>query len=352
MVRLDEIEKFGSIDRSGMLESVCSIPKMLAEASELRPSGEVLLPDRTGQVVVSGIGGSAMGGDICRVLLEQSLDIPFMVNRSYSLPASVAEDSLVFIVSYSGETEETLNCFKEAVQRKAKVVCIASSGALLSLAAEKNIPFIKVRPGLQPRAAIAYLTLPILFVLEQLKLTNGFMSQVDETVSVLQSMDAKIGPPVKIFSNPAKQLAEKLYKKFPIILAGHELASAAGLRFKNQLNENSKTVAHLSLFTELDHNEIVGFSSLAKGKHPFALILLRDEKENERVKKRIDVTKSLISRHFDGALEVWSQGVAPLARLFSLIYITDMVSVYLAILKDIDPTPIDVIQKLKRELKR
>lgn len=344
---LDDQAKRNSIDRSDMLGAVASLPQMLQEAEKIGNLMDLRKIKKPNQVVVAGMGGSAIGGDIAASLFP---DIPLTVNRGYALPKFVNDKTLVIAVSYSGNTEEVLFCLKEAKQLKLPVICITSGGKLAEVAEQEKYVLVEVKPNLQPRSALPYLCLPLLMILEKLGKDANLKAQIRETVELLGTLKEEYAREER--GNEVKQLAKKLQGKIPIIFASQGNTEAVGLRLKTQFNENSKTTAHLSLFPELNHNEIVNLAELRRGQHNFALILLRDEEDTVRVQKRIEITKSLIGANLGGVNEMVSRGKSRLTRLFSLIYFGDFLSVYLAILLGIDPTPVEVIQRLKKEMQR
>jgi glucose/mannose-6-phosphate isomerase len=348
---LDDLEKIKSIDGRGMLALVGKLPDMMEEGWTLSEAINIPKVGKFNNLVISGMGGSAISGDIVSIALRNKADLPIFVNRNYSCPKFVGAGTFFIAASYSGNTEETLSAFKEAVQRGAKIFSISSGGELKELSKKNGIPFIEVPKGLPPRAALGYLLSSILNLLNKLGI-GTFKEDLYETTKMLKQLSRKYGASCGSRDNEVKQMAIRLHGKIPLILASDGTTYAAGLRWKTQLNENSKLTAVLSVFPELDHNDLVNFSFLKKGEHNFSLVLLRDDGDIERMKKRIEVTKSLISGNLGGAAEVWSQGESILARTMSLILYGDYLSVYLAMLSGIDPTPVEIIEKLKKELSR
>lgn len=349
---LDHIEETRKIDKSDMLSMVADMPEMLSQARTL--FRDLVLPKikKVKAIVISGMGGSAIAGDIVSSLYLSKIGIPICVNRDYAIPAFVDQETLFFALSYSGNTDETLSAVKEASARSAKIICVTSGGELKELA-EKNKYSLFLNPaGLQPRAALPYLLIPLLISLGKLGLVSEAEEDIEEAIKLLEKLKAEYDKDCPIRNNPVKQLASKIFNKIPIIFSSGGLTFAAGLRLKTQFNENSKLSSLFSVFPELDHNEIVSLSFLKRGEHDFFALLLRDEKDPEKLKKRMETTKSLIGRQVGGINEIWSQGRPPLARLMSLIYFADFLTVYLAVLRGIDPTPVDVITRLKKELSR
>jgi len=347
---LDNVASFKEVDVSNMFGAVCDFADMLSCAYESSKTTAVSVPNKIEGIVISGMGGSAISGDIAKALFEKDLDIPIEVNRNYSLPKYVKSDHLLIALSYSGNTEETLSSLKEAESRRMRVIAVTSGGALLSHAKGRGYPVFVCPAGLQPRAALAHMLVPILTSVEKLGFGKGLSEEIEGAIKGLKRLK---GDFVKEFrANPVKQLAAKILGKTPVIFATEGLTKPAASRLVAQLNENAKTVAHMAVFPELNHNEMVGFGALKKGEHNFSAILLRDEEDSERMKKRIEATKSFIGGELGGFTEIASVGEGRLLRVLSLILFGDFLSVYLAVLKGVDPTRVEMIEKLKRELSR
>lgn len=349
---LDNLERMREVDPSGMLGVVADTPEMLSAASTIASTVPLKNIKKVRQVVVAGMGGSAISGDIVAGLILGSAPLPVFVNRDYKLPAFVGRETAVFALSYSGNTEETLSAVKDAERSGASVVCVTSGGKLKETAEAKGYPAYLIPPGYQPRAAMPFLLVPLLKALDELGVVPGAQEQVDRAVDLLRKLRGRYGPEKTLRSNPAKLLAKKMVDKIPVIFGVQGTTAAAGLRIKTQLNENGKVTALYNSFPELNHNEIVNLSVLKRGEHNFCPIFLRDEGDPERVKKRIEITKSLIGTQLGGVNEVASQGKEPLERVLSLIYFGDLLSVYLAVLRGVDPTPVEIISRLKKELLR
>ncbi|MDD4179781.1 MAG: bifunctional phosphoglucose/phosphomannose isomerase [Candidatus Margulisbacteria bacterium] len=348
---LDNEVEFKKIDRSGMLAVVAQMPEMIAQAERFAAGVNLPKINNCRQVIVAGMGGSAIAGDIAADIFYRQAAAPITTVRNYSLPGGVGQDSLFFAMSYSGNTEETLQAAKEAANKKAKVICITSGGKLKELAESQKYPLILIPTGLQPRAALPYLLTPLLLCLGKTGIGPLLDGEINEAVTLLTKLRDEWGLARAARVNPAKQLAKKIVGRVPFIFGASGTTGSVAYRFKTQLNENSKMTAVANVFPELDHNEIVNISLLKKETNNFALLVLRDEADNERIKKRIEITKSLVSRQI-GAIEIAAQGRSQVAKLFSLILFADLVSVYLAVLQGIDPTPVEIITRLKKEMSR
>lgn len=301
-------------------------------------------------VVVSGLGGSAIGGDILRTYALQKAAVPILVNRDYGCPAFVNDKTLFLAVSYSGNTEETLSSFEEAHRKGARIICITSGGKLEKMAAENNDPVVKVPGGLVPRAATGYLFAPLALLMEHLGILTGISGEIEETAAVLEEMRNKLNPGVSPADNPAMKIARKIKGSIPVIWGTAGISEAAALRWKAQINENAKSPAYYNVFPELNHNEIVGFETPASLLPNLSIIILRDRFDNERVKKRIEISSGIIRERVKNLIEVESRGNSWLARFYSLTYTGDYASVYLALEYGLNPTPVAVIDYLKNEL--
>ena len=339
-------------DPGGMLALTEKFPLQCAEA--IRLGHEFKLPENYGpinKIVVTGLGGSAIGGDFLRAYLSPAqLKLPFIVNRHYALPSYVDAQSLVLAVSYSGNTEETLGAFKDALKKKAKIIVITSGGELKNLARRFHKPCMVVPGGQPPRASTGYLFFTALCVLEQLKLIPRQTKALEETLQLLNQMKRQYGGDVPIRKNAAKKLALSLQGKVPVIYSASDYYDVVGLRWKTQINENSKGLALVNVIPEMNHNEILGWEALPALMKNFAVVFLRDKADHTRVQIRMSITQQLI-RHDAGMMtEVWAKGRSPLARMFSLIVLGDFTSVYMAFLNKVDPTSIDRINYLKKSL--
>jgi len=335
-----------------MLGVVARLPEMVAEAERFSAGVTVTKKGEIDKVIVLGMGGSAIAGDLAADLLYKKCPVPIITNRQYTLPEYVSAKSLIIALSYSGDTEETLAAAREAERRKLPLICVTSGGKLKEIAEKGKYPIFLIPTGYQPRAALPFMLIPLLIALAKLGVIGAVDDDIKEAITLLQKLVNEYGLARPARNNPVKQAAKKMLGKAPIIFGSAGTTGGAATRIKTQLNENSKMTALVSLFPELDHNEIVNLADLKREAHNYSLLVLRDEDDNERVKKRIEITKSLVTRQVGGVSEIVSQGKGKLARLFSLIIYGDFLSVYLALLQGLDPTPVETIARLKREMAR
>ena len=334
-----------TIDRFQMAGLLENFPRQIEEGVRI---GKAFVLPRSlvtdfEKIVFVGMGGSAIGGDVIRSLTSKDFPLPMMVVRHYDLPPFVDGKTLCIFSSYSGNTEETISAFRQGMKKKVKALSISSGGELARLSQKASVPWIEIPKGFPPRAALGYSVFPLLQAFSQLKLLRWDAGAVEETVQLLDSM-AK---------NPAKKLAQALWNRWVVIYAGTELLDSAALRFRNQIEENAKAIASHHLLAEMNHNEILGwqFPKPLVGKS--TCVFLRDSEDHPRIQLRMDFTQNLLIKERKISVEeIRSQGKSRLARLFSVIHLGDWTSYYLALLYRIDPTPVVVIEALKKELAR
>lgn len=300
-------------------------------------------------VVVCGMGGSAIGGDLVRALCETEAPVPFAVVRGYELPAWVGEKTLVVASSYSGGTEETLSCFGEAQKRGARVVVVTSGGEIGGLARDADLPTVEIPGGLQPRAALGY----SLGVLLRLARAAGLCELSDETfeaaLAAVRAAEATLASDAD--ANPAVEIAAAFEDRLPVVYCGVGLLEPVAMRWRTQLHENAKHPAYGNVFPELDHNEIMGYEAgppdlLAR----LSVVVLRDRDDHAQIQKRFAITRDLVADHVAAWREAETSGDSRLARMLSLVQLGDWASYWLARRKGVDPTPVETIQNLKKAL--
>ncbi len=350
---LDDVEAIRSVDPGNMYNRIFDFPEQLTEALKLadgwriRPSDFVDIKN----IVVIGMGGSAIGGDLVRSYLWDKLVVPFHVCRNYKLPEFVDDETMVIASSYSGNTEETLEALDDALARKAQIAAITTGGLLEEVAKLNEIPTIILPSGLQPRAALGYSFVPVLMLMEKIGLVKGMAKEVQSTVKLLFKQREEYIEDNPTEKNISKTLAEKIAARIPIIYTGPTLTDTVGIRWKGQLCENGKNMAFTNAFPEFNHNELVGWSDPI-GPHTdnLIVIILRDIDDHPKVSRRMDIVKGIIEKQGVEVIEVRSVGETKLERMFSLIQIGDFASYYLAVINDTDPTPVEAIETLKKAL--
>ncbi len=342
---LDDTAKIKEIDKSNMLEAIRSLPEQLERGTSL--AKDTPIPDiMPSNIVIGGMGGSAIGGDILTSLLFRRASVPIYVNRNMFLPRFANASTLLFIVSYSGNTTETVNMMKEGIQRGCKIIAITSGGEIKRLAKKHGTGMVQIPNGMAPRASIGYLFAPILTILSRMKLYD-LEVEIMESVRVLGEIDKKTSQYVRFERNPAKKLAVQLKDSIPIIY-GHTVYGVVARRWHTQLNENSKVLSWWGSLPEVNHNEIVGWNLDERGKH-FKIIILRDNEEDASLEKNIKGIKKIAK--CAGIIDIHSKGTTYLSRIMSTIFMGDMVSFYMAILGGVDPSPVEPITTLKNILK-
>jgi glucose/mannose-6-phosphate isomerase len=344
---LEDVSEIRRIDKSGMLQFSVEAPKHYRDAARLADKINASYP-KPDNVIVAGMGGSGIGGELLKDYTRNQTPIPIEVNKDYTLPAYADNGSLVIVVSYSGDTEESLSSFLDALKKKCMVYCITSGGSLLEHAEKLNVPSLRVPAGMPPRAALPYLLVPQLMLLERLGLASGVSENLSEATRVLEKVSRENMPEKPTSVNPSKSLASGTGGTVPIIY-GFGIYRGVAQRWKTQFNENAKVPAKWEVFSELDHNEVVGWQEAGALAKSFSTIFLRDQNEPAEIRSRIETTKMLMPRA-SKQFEVWSQGTGTLARMLSAILVGDFTSVYLAVLRGVDPTPVQTIVTLKKKL--
>lgn len=353
MIDLDEVKNLKKYDKSDMLKLLESFPqqcraaKKIADAFNLPSS----FKKEYKNILCTGLGGSAIGADIVRSYISDEARLPVFVNRNYTLPAFIGEESLVIATSYSGNTEETLSAYKDARARKAAVIAITSGGELEKLAKSDGFPVLLIPGGLPPRCALGYSSFTLLALFSKLEIIGRKDQEIAEAIKTLEDIrDKSSGSRVRGGKNIAKRIAREFYGKYPIIYGGQDRIDAVVTRWRGQIAENSKALSSSHVLPEMNHNEIVGWENPGKLIRNFIVMILRDREDHPRTSLRMDITKKIIEKERVRVLELSSEGKSSLARIYSLIYTGDFTSYYLAVLNRRDPTPVDRVTYLKKEL--
>jgi glucose/mannose-6-phosphate isomerase len=296
------------------------------------------------------MGGSGVAGDVLRSLYAARLHVPVVVTKGYGLPEFCGRDTLVLAMSFSGNTEETLSAYGEAVDRGCRVVSVCAGGELAALSEADDVARVPIPPEVPvPRAALGYLAAAPLGVLDAMGLLAHAPEDVAESGRTVDALAPTLHPSVPIEANEAKALAAWLSSRTVLIWGSEGLAEAPALRWKAQFNENAKVPAWSSALPELDHNEIEGWADGAG--RGYGAVILRHGHEHPRMGRRVQATLDAIARSGLDARQVWARGDRPMAALFWLMMMGDFIAIYLAILQGIDPTPIPVLTALKTRLR-
>jgi len=342
---------FKKVDKSDMRGVLLDFPNQLEIAREIgqrfRAPEKAINPK---MILWCGMGGSAIGGDVIGSSIKDRLKVPMMINRHYNIPSFVNKDTLVVISSYSGNTEETISCYNKAREKKATILLISSGGKLVEMAIRDGVMLIVIPEGLSPRCALGYSSIPVIVAFSKLKLINLGAKEIDETIEILRKLKSKLRPNAKVSGNIALKLARVLYKKIPFIYASIDYFGPVAYRWRTQISENAKMLSSHHLFAEMNHNEIEAFEPFSKVPKDIIVIMLKDRFDHTRIKKRMRIITDIIKRKGTKVIEVNSIGKGVMARIFSVIYIGDWISFYLALLNRVDPTPVDRISYLKKRL--
>ena len=324
-----------------MKSHVAAFTSHLEEALKIGASGN-FVPSRTdfNHIIITGLGGSGIGGKIVSQLVADELSVPIYLNNDYKLPAFVGPKSLVIASSYSGNTEETLYSVEQAIAAGAEVFCISSGGKLIDIAKEKSLGYLQVPAGYPPRAAFGLSFPQLYFALHKYGfITDDFVSIINKTIAMLNSGEEEI-------KHEAYSLAEKIHGKAAVIYAEAKFEGVA-IRFRQQLNENSKVLCWHHVLPEMNHNELVGW---AGGTDNVAAILIQNESDFYRTKERFSYSKNVFGKYTSNIIDLHSQGDSNLMRSLYLIHLTDWASCYLADLRGVDAVEIEVIISLKSRL--
>ncbi|MBC8214538.1 MAG: bifunctional phosphoglucose/phosphomannose isomerase [Candidatus Marinimicrobia bacterium] len=337
-------------DSSSMHDAICSFPQQIQQSFDIMKDYEPInsYPDIR-NVLILGMGGSAIGGDVVRVLMQDFCKIPILVNRSYDIPGWVNESTLVIASSYSGGTEETLSAFHQCLSAKAKIIVISTGGEITKLAENHNLDIVKIPAGFQPRAALGLSFSTLLLVLNKLRIANSDL--VQDLKNSIEQLDAySKNFVVDSVENEAIMIAKKIFKTIPVIYGSEDLTWVAAYRFRCQLEENAKMMAFHHHIPEQNHNEIEGWNQNPELLKKFTIIWLSDEDDHERSLKRMKVTKQLLNKTVENQITISETGNNRIVRLLKMIHFTDWISYYSALLHNVDPTPVERIQLLKRKM--
>ncbi|MGH9338245.1 MAG: bifunctional phosphoglucose/phosphomannose isomerase [Acidobacteriota bacterium] len=349
---LDDLQTVQRRDSQGMLRILGRFDRQLEEALALGEKAKLWSrPPAIKNIVISGMGGSAIGGDFLRVYLGADLNLPLQVSRSYGLPGFASRSTLVFVCSYSGDTEESLSSFERARRNGAQIICLTSNGELGRLADSHGCPCIRLPEGYPPRSAIGYSAIPILMVLGRLGLAPERAEEVRNSLAWVGRRIQIYGPDTPVEENAAKSLATQMHRRVPVIYGSQDRLDVIALRWRSQVAENAKQLAYSGSLPEMNHNEIVGWNHPEPILESLLPIFLRDREDHPRVQIRSEITREMLGDRAGSVLEYWSDGESWLERLWTLVLLGDYASVYLAFLNQENPTPVDEIAVLKDRLK-
>jgi glucose/mannose-6-phosphate isomerase len=345
---LDDSEGMQRIDKSNMLDFCVHAADHYKKSAQTIRKIKLDCPTPE-NVVIAGMGGSAIGGELAKDLIRATSRVPVEISREYSLPTYAGKKTLVVLASYSGDTEETLGSFLDALKRKCMVYCLSSGGDLIKHAKRLSVPFLQVQAGMPPRGALPYMLMPLLKIMEQNQLTPSFESDFSEATLLLEKVSSENAPERPPAQSPAKTLAQNLLRVSPVVY-GWGAYRGVALRYKQQFNENAKVPAKCEAFSELNHNETMGWEKPGALSKCFGVVFLRDKEEPVEIRSRIETTVELMKPKMPKMFEVWARGKSGLARMLSTILVGDFASVYLAMLRGVDPTPVATVTVMKQQI--
>ncbi len=350
---MEEKKKFAELDPGRMAGLLEDFPAQLPRGREIAKAADLSSIDTSivKNIVVCGMGGSAIGGDLIRAYALEELAVPMIINRDYRLPSFVGGSSLVIGSSYSGNTEETLDSFTEAGKRGAQRIVITTGGRIAGIAEAEKIPKIVIPPGLPPRAALGYSFSPMLTLLESFGFIPDQQKAMDETYDILLQGVERYNTEAPEEENAAKNLGRRLFQKLPLIYSDDWHFNSVAVRFRGQINENAKQLAYTAFLPENNHNELVGWKKLGPLGDIAVAVWLTDCEMHPRVAFRADFMRKVQKDCGVDTIEMRSVGESLLARMFSLIQFGDWASYYMAIFNGENPTPVAAIDRLKAALK-
>lgn len=318
-------------------------PKHLKEALEIGANTDFSIANKEfSNIFICGLGGSGIGGKLVSQLVYDNIELPITISHDYSIPKSVGKKTLTIACSYSGNTEETLEAMEKAKEAGSEIAIVSSGGQILEIAKKNNYNFIQIPQNYPPRAALGYSLVQLHFVLYKYEIIdNTFIQDFKDSIELIETESASI-------RKEAMEITQNFYGKTPVLYSSPMFESVL-IRFRQQLNENSKQLCWHHVFPELNHNELVGWAS---GTNDISVLIIRTEEDYYRTEKRIEISKETMQKYTANVNELYAKGNSRLQRYIYLIHLTDLVSVYLAEKKNVDPIEIDVIIHLKSELSK
>ncbi len=340
-------------DKQNMYGVLYDFPVQVCNAVDIAAKVKVnkIKTARINNIVINGLGGSAIGGDLLRSYTANEIKVPVYINRNYTLPAFAKKDTLAIISSYSGNTEETVAAFKEALARKCQILCITSGGTVEKMAKKNGCLVVKIPGGLQPRCALGYSFFTLLILFTKLKFTSDKSSEINDVIINLEQALTEYST-LEFNTNEALRIAAVLKDRLPVVYSSVDVMDVVNLRWRGQISENAKILAYGNLYPEMNHNELVGWKLNEDILKKTAVVFLEDKDDNKKIKMRMKITEKVYKKYASNILHLSSDCKSRLARIFDLIFLGDWVSYYLAILNGVNPTPVDAISYLKNELEK
>ncbi len=349
-MNLDDYSHLEAFDPGGMLQEIDGLPAQLQTAWKLgqrAPLGDI---SNISQIIIAGMGGSAIGADLVSAYSAPAATVPIIVWRDYDLPGFVFDDrTLVIASSHSGNTEETLSAFQRAHEAGAQLIAVCTGGKLAGLAESEGVPLWKFEHAGQPRAAVGFSFGLLLAMLTRLGLIPDPEPEVEEAVSAMQEQQVEIRADSPIIENPAKRMAGQLMGRWPVIL-GAGLVAPVARRWRTQIAELAKAVAQFEILPEADHNMLAGVMEPESLFDKTMAVFLDASHEHERNRLRTEATRQILMVEGFNTDMVVARGEGRLAQQWTLLHFGDYTAFYLAAAYGIDPTPVDAIEDLKDRL--
>jgi len=354
LIDLNDAEKIRQIDTLGSLITTENYYLQFRESLELGKNFDIKNPGKKfHEIILLGTGGgSSVAGGLLRSYLFDELEIPVIVNQGYNVPAFVDNDSLIFAVSHSGNTEETLAAYERAQKRGAFMVAITSGGQLEKMCRKDGVPTLIVPYDIgHPRRDLGYIFIPMLIILSKLGIIQDKTEDIKGLIELFSTLKERYRAETPVDENPAKQIAMDLYGYIPLVYGSLDHYDSVAWRIKNQFGENSKLMAFYNVIPSLHHDEAVGWDMPEELIKKFYLLMLRDnELDTPKIKKRKDITLDILKARMGKVKEIHAEGENRLCRMFSLVYLGDFVTLYAPIYRGVDPTPVEVINLFKKKM--
>jgi glucose/mannose-6-phosphate isomerase len=353
MINLNDTAAVRSLDTLKMLDLTMDYPEQFRQGHEFGLEFALpKAPERIDEVVILGTGGgSAASAQLLRSYLFDRCRVPITSIQGYNAPGYVDKNTIVFAVSHSGKTEEIISSVTQCLERGATVIGLGAGGQLRNVITTAGASYVDVPGGFMPRIAIGYIMMPILTILHRFGLVPDFTAEFESALKVMRELAPVYGPETPVAQNRAKQLAEALGPHIPVIYGFVDHYDAVAWRIKNQLGENSKYMGFWNTIPHLHHDEAVGWDMQPELAKVLGFLLVRDEQaETEKMAKRWEATTAILTERMGAVQTVWAQGEGRLARMLSLVMLGDFFTIYMAIRKGVDPTPVAIIDLFKAKV--
>jgi glucose/mannose-6-phosphate isomerase len=347
--------EISKVDTANMFDIILAFPEQIKDACSIGKTSPIYLNSlKSNDFLILGMGGSAIGGDLLKSYLynvSRFTDLSISVNRNYRITGKINENTNIIASSYSGNTEETIEALNQTMKITKNIVCISAGGELMQIAEKEGLPLIKIPEGYMPRAALAYSFFTMLYLLIRSGVfdkgtSNKIENEIGQCINHLEEK-SKIYSLFSLKVNPAYEIASKINGTIPVIYTSADVLDSVNFRWRAQIQENAKNLAFGHLLPECNHNEINSWDFPKNLSKQFSIICLADPSDHSRIIKRFDAMKELVGKDVKNFFILRSEAPDLLSRMFDLIYFGDWLSFHLALLNNVDPTPIPIISKLK-----